>query len=104
MNRFNTGEGMSVQSRCSTALNHRDPDRENRTKRAPPRLANPVPLPLIGTLLAWFDARRTLHALYQRDRRTLRDMGLNPECIYRAYEGAIGDTAFRPSDDHPFDD
>jgi len=35
--------------------------------------------------------RRTLHRLYQLDAHVLRDMGFDPDAIYRAHESAIGD-------------
>jgi uncharacterized protein YjiS (DUF1127 family) len=43
--------------------------------------------------------RRTLHKLYQLDAHILRDMGFDPDAIYRAREGAIGDmSALRRND------
>jgi uncharacterized protein YjiS (DUF1127 family) len=45
------------------------------------------------------DDRRTLHQLYQLDAHALRDMGFDPDAIYRAHESAIGDmNAVRRSD------
>lgn len=38
------------------------------------------------------EERRVLHQLYQLDPHVLRDIGFDPEAIYRAREGAIGET------------
>jgi uncharacterized protein YjiS (DUF1127 family) len=42
-------------------------------------------------LIRSIEDRRTLHQLYQLDARILRDMGFDPEAIYNAREGAIGE-------------
>ena len=43
------------------------------------------------TIAGRIEERRALHHLYRLDARMLRDMGFDPQAIYAAREGAIGE-------------
>ena len=58
-----------------------------------------LPQRLWRRMVKRIDERRVLHKLYQLDVHALRDMGFDPDAIYAAREGAIGDLRRRARDD-----